>query len=254
MSVKYDAASRAERGRENAEYLSQFIDLRGKRVLEIGPALADTTVALVENYDCEVVGIDPMRHPNWSDVQNRYPKIKLIQGDSSSPPSELKDESFDFIFSFVVWEHIRHPWSALQQCQRLLKTNGKKFIRANLYRSSIASHLYNHIKEPWPHLMYSPDEISRRFNRPDLGWAFWVNKLTYQQYLFYFRELGFFITHERFMQTHFKEKYYIENENRLGLYPKWDLKTDFFEVLLEFDSERPKQPVVDPVYRNKKHQ
>jgi hypothetical protein len=85
--------------------------------------------------------------------------------------------------------------------------------------------------------------------RKTLGWAFWVNKLTYQQYLFYFREVGFFVTHERLYQAHFDRAVYEANEQRLGLYPEWDLGTDFFEVLLEFDPATPKQRIPDPVYR-----
>lgn len=83
----------------------------------------------------------------------------------------------------------------------------------------------------------------------ELGWAFWVNKLTYQQYLFYFRQLGLHITYEKFSQVHFDRDYYRKHEKRLGLYPEWDLKTDFFEVLLEFDRKNPKEPIPDPVYR-----
>lgn len=224
-----------------------MLDLRGKHVLEIGPHLGDLSVVLASEYGCDVVGIDPLTHPNWPEVQ-QHPRIRLIEGDIANPPP-LENESFDLIISFVVWEHIRHPWSALQHCQRLLKPTGKKFLRANLYRSAIASHLYRQVKEPWPHLMFSPDEIRARFNRPDLGWAFWVNKLTYQQYLFYFRQLGFFITHEHFWQVHFDREYYDANEQTLGLYPEWDLKTDFFEVVLEFDPRQPKRPIPDPVYR-----
>lgn len=249
---KYDEASRKKRVGGYADHLSSLLDLRGKRVLEIGPHLGDLSVILASDYGCDVVGIDPLTHPNWPDVQSQHPRIQFIEGDIANPPP-LENESFDLVVSFVVWEHIRHPWSALRHCQRLLKPTGKKFLRANLYRSAIGSHLYGSVKEPWPHLFYSPDEIKARFNRPDLGWAFWVNKLTYQQYLFYFRQLGFFITHERFWQDGYIDdaaKAFREaNEQRLGLYPDWDLRTDFFEVILEFDPNHPKKPVPDPVYR-----
>lgn len=248
MATKYDIQSRRKRADNYATRLASLTDLKGKRVLEIGPHLGDLSIVLASDFGCEVVGIDPMSHDTWPDLQRQHPNIRLIEGDVASPPTDLERESFDLVVSFVVWEHIRHPWSALQHCQRLLKPTGKKFLRANLYRSAIASHLYNTLKEPWPHLIYSPAELKAKFKRP-LGWAFWVNKLTYQQYLYYFRRLGFYITHEEFFQVHFNKEFYDKYEQRLGLYPEWDLRTDFFEVLLQFDHQHPKEPIPDPVYR-----
>lgn len=244
---QYDLEARKKRALQYAEHLSKLVDLKGKRVLEVGPQLGDLSIVLARDYGCEVVGIDQQAHDNWGEVQDQYPNIKFIQGDIADLSTGFEDNSFDLIVSFVVWEHVRHPWSALSNCQRVLKPGGKKFIRANLYRSSIASHLYGRITEPWPHLMRSADEIKSHFKIP-LGWAFWVNKLTYQQYLFYFRQLGFYITHEKLTQVHFNREFYDANEHKLGLYPEWDLKTDFFEVVLEFDPAKPKQPVADPVY------
>ena len=248
MAPKYDKEARDKRGRDYAAHLDKLLDIRGKRILEIGPHLGDLSIVLARDYDCEIVGIDPLEHPNWGEVMEQYPSIRFIHGDMADPPADLEDNSFDLIISFVVWEHVRHPWSALSHCQRLLKPTGKKFMRANLYRSAIASHLYTKTKEPWPHLTYSPDEIKKRLKMPYLGWAFWVNKLTYQQYLFYFRQLGFYINHEVFWKVHFDQVYYDKYEQRLGLYPKWDLETDFFEVVLDFDPDAPKMPVADPVY------
>jgi SAM-dependent methyltransferase len=247
--VKYDPESRKKRAGQYAATLADLTNLRDKRVLEIGPQLGDLSIRLASDFGCEVVGIDPMPHPDWPAIQAANPRIRFIEGDIADPPADLEDASFDLVVSFVVWEHIRHPWSALRHCQRLLKPDGKKFLRANLYRSAIASHLYGHIKEPWPHLLHSPEDLARMLKRKTLGWAFWVNKLTYQQYLFYFRELGFFITHEKLFQAHFDPAVYAANEQKLGLYPQWDLGTDFFEVLLEFDPATPKQRIPDPVYR-----
>jgi ubiquinone/menaquinone biosynthesis C-methylase UbiE len=214
--------------------------------------MGDLTVRLASEFGCEVVGLDPLRHSTWGEIERQHPSVRFIQADIAEPKLDLADNSFDVICSFVVWEHIHNPWTALQTCQRLLKPSGVKFLRANLYRSAIASHLYSRLKEPWPHLLHSPREIAAkmRLSGPDdLGWAYWVNKLTYQQYLFYFRQLGFHITHEKLYQAHFDASFYKEYVRDLGLYPKWDLKTDFFEVLLEFDANAPKALIRDPVYR-----
>jgi len=232
------------------EIISIFPDMAGKRVLEIGTSAGDLTARLAGDIGCEVVGIDVMSYPNWSIIQDKYPSVRLVHGDISVDLQDIPENYFDYIISFVVWEHIRHPWSALSNCQRLLKPTGKKFIRANLYRSAIASHLYSRISDPWPHLMHSPEEIAERLNIKEIGWAFWCNKLTYQQYLFYFRKLGFYITREKLYRNgYYNKQFYDKNEKKLGLYPDWDLRTDFFELVLEFDRDFPKQPVEDPVYR-----
>ncbi|MDX0523045.1 methyltransferase domain-containing protein [Sinorhizobium medicae] len=249
--IAYDDESRRQRGEKNADKLHHLMDMKGKRVLEIGCQYGDTTRALVEKYDCEVVGIDIMRQDNWGELE-KHPQITLLEADIAKGHKSLAESSFDRIISFVVWEHIRHPWSALSQCQKVLKPDGKKWLYANLYRSAIASHLTWATKEPWPHLTMSPSEIKEATGLNELRWYFWVNKLTYQQYLFYFRQLGFYVTWEYFIQNFFDEEYYRKNEQSLGLYPEWDLKTDFFQVILEFDKENPKQPIPDPVYRLKK--
>ncbi|MCO5132376.1 MAG: methyltransferase domain-containing protein [Xanthobacteraceae bacterium] len=248
VSVNYEESARRDRGIKNADRLHKLMDMRGKRVLEIGCQFGDTTTALVEKYDCEVVGIDIMRQDNWDEI-GKNPKITLLQADISKDNPDLLDNSFDRIVSFAVWEHIRHPYSALKQCQRLLKPDGKKWLYANLYRSAVASHLTWAIKEPWPQLTMSSSEIMGRLKSKDIGWYFWVNKLTYQQYILYFRKLGFHITWEYFIQHYFDEEYYRNNERELGLYPEWDLKTDFFQVVLEFSPDHPKAPIEDPVYR-----
>lgn len=250
-SRKHDDAERKKiADKYFQELLAIFPDMAGKRILEIGTSAGDLTARLAGDCGCEVVGIDVMSYPNWSSVQEKHPSVRLVHGDIAVDLQDIPDNYFDYIVSFVVWEHIRHPWSALSNCQRLLKPTGKKFIRANLYRSAIASHLYSRIPDPWPHLIYSPEEIARKLKIDEIGWAFWCNKLTYQQYLFYFRRLGFYITHEKLYRNgYYKQDFYEENEKKLGLYPDWDLRTDFFEVVLEFDGESPKKPVDDPVYR-----
>jgi len=243
---------KAKRADEYIQTLAALIPLKGKRVLEIGPFMGDLSVRLASDFGCEVTGLDPLSHSTWPEIERQHPSIRFIQADIAQQDLDFADNTFDVICSFVVWEHIHNPFKALQTCQRILKPCGAKFLRANLYRSAIASHLYSKIKEPWPHLLNSPREIAEKMKLPgpeSLGWAYWVNKLTYQQYLFYFRQCGFYITHEKFYQTHFDEEFYMRHKRDLSLYPQWDLKTDFFEVLLEFDANTAKAAISDPVYR-----
>ena len=122
INIPYDDKTRAERGERYAALLERLIGIRGKRVLEIGCHLGDTTKVMAEKYDCEVIGVDVSQHPNWPELSS-HPKITLIQADISKGHADLEADSFDRIVSFVVWEHIRHPYSALKQCQLLLKAH-----------------------------------------------------------------------------------------------------------------------------------
>lgn len=249
--LSYAPEERLARARKQIELADKHVGLRGQRVLEVGCYHGDISLLLAEEYDCEVVGLDIRTHANW-DSLNSHPRISVLEASIIEPHDLLSENSFDRIISFVVWEHIRHPWSALKVCQRVLRPSGKKFLRANLYRSALASHLYRQIDEPWPQLLYSANEIKEKFGIEEISEYFWCNKLTYQQYLFYFRQLGFYISHESFDGIKFDNDFYEDNENILGLYPKWDLEKDFFNVALEFDLENPKKAIKDPIYRLKK--
>jgi SAM-dependent methyltransferase len=244
--VPLDPLVRAQR---HAEMMQRVADVRGKRVLDVGCYRGELAQVLARDYDCEVVGLDLTPEDNWGEVMAEYPGITLFQADISKPHPDLHESSFDRIVSVSVWEHVHHPWSALSSCQRYLKPDGKKYLYSMLYRSAGASHLIHRIEERWPHLLFSTTEIKEKLGVARLGGSFWTNKLTYQQYLFYFRRLGFFITHESFNRDMWDQKTYDEYEEELKLYPEWDLMTDFFRVVLEFDPERPKEPVADPVYR-----
>ncbi|GEP58616.1 class I SAM-dependent methyltransferase [Reyranella soli] len=245
---KYVPEDRSKRATRIADEIERLVGVSGLRVLDVGCHRGEIATALADRYGCEVIGVDIEAQPNWDEL-NQHPRIKVVEGDIAQPLSSLANESFDRIISISAWEHIRHPWSALQQCQRYLRIDGKFYLFSMLYRSAGASHLLHRIEERWPHLLFPPEEIRERLNVPKLGYAFWCNKLTYQQYLFYFRKLGFHVTFERFNQDMFDHKTFRQYEQRLELYPMWDLKTDFFKVVLEFDSAHPKQPIADMVYR-----
>jgi len=239
--------ARADRARREAERLDKLVGLRGHTILEIGCGEGDLSFELAQNYDAKVTGIDVRDLESWKNLS--HPNLTLVKHDLTTEELRLPENGFARIISRAVWEHIRHPFTALRRCQLLLHPTGKKYLYANLYRSSIASHLYREIYFPWPHLLFSPETLASWLKKPQIGSAFWVNKLTYAQYLQYFRRLGFYITHEHFSKRAMDENFYKRFEGRLGLYPRFDLELDFFEVVLEFDPTTPKLPVPDLLYR-----
>ncbi len=230
-----------------AKRINKMVGLKGQKILEVGCGLGYLAFEIASNYDAEVVGTDVRDLAEWKNCA--HPRLTLKRCDLTTDASWLSDDSFSRVISRAAWEHIRHPYTALRECQRILHPRGKMYLYANLYRSAIGSHLYHEISTPWPHLLYSPESLAAMLNRKELGWAFWLNKLTYAQYIAYFRKLGFYIIHENLKKRTIDEHYYEANKKILGLYPRFDLELDFFEVVLEFDQTEPKEPIPDPVYR-----
>ena len=47
----------------------------------------------------------------------------IVVGDIMNCP-EIPDNTYDMVFSFDVFEHIKHPWKAARECVRITKPNG----------------------------------------------------------------------------------------------------------------------------------
>ena len=202
-ALSYDEQSRITRAKERAETLDKLIGLRGQRVLEVGCGHGDFCKVLAEEYDCEVVGTEVLTYQEWDGFQ--HPNLTLTQLDIVKE-QRFPDNSFDRIVSFVVWEHMRHPWSGLKECQRMLKPSGKKYLHAYLYGAPRLSHLTYAIPDPWLHLTHSPREILQRLGNDELPWHFWCNRVFYLHYLQYFRKLGFYILYENIIRKAFFDK------------------------------------------------
>ena len=250
VRLLYDDSSRLERARERASRLDKLLGLRGQKVLEIGCGHGDLAYILAKEYGCDVVGVEIRGYDTWRGME--HANLHLMEADISSLSPDghdiLRTDSFDRIISYVVWEHMRHPYSALVQCQRMLKPTGKKYLHAYLGGAPTLSHLYHDLKEPWIHLTHSVSEIQMALGVDELPWYYWCNRLTHSHYLTYFRQLGFFVTWEHVINEPFDQDFYVNNERFLGLFPLYDLKAHALQVVLEFDPSEPKKPISDPVY------
>lgn len=125
--VKYALVKRLKIALElTDEYLREF-----DSILDVGagpgfyfPAIADRSEAKVIDLDLELPHLKAVRQMCLSeDIDHRF---QLIQGDVGQLP--LKDETFDLIYCFSVFEHIPFLNGALKELSRVLKRSGVLLI------------------------------------------------------------------------------------------------------------------------------
>ena len=230
--LQYDDASMANRARERLLWVHQSVDLKEKRVLEFGCGGGFEVWLLGHHFGSDAWGIDIQERASWRELADDRTHLVLADLAVDKP---FEADFFDRIYSFYVFEHVEHPYAALQELYRILKPGGLAWISANLYRGPMASHRYKDVFFPFPHLLFTDDvfrEFYRRRGRPEEG-AAWVNRLTWAEYEDHFRRIGFHTLARNFRETPLDEEFYRRFEGVLGRYPRGDLAKDFFQVVLE---------------------
>ncbi|HVL32718.1 MAG TPA: class I SAM-dependent methyltransferase, partial [Actinomycetota bacterium] len=208
------------------------IGLANNRVLEFGCGAGYEVWYLANHMDADAYGIDVVHRKAWDALQG--PRVHY-ECEDITQKNPFPEDFFDRIISFSVFEHVGHPYAALTELYKSMKPGALAWISANLYRSSVASHMYRDVYFPYPHLLFSDDvfkEFYRRRGEKPRG-ASWVNKLTWEQYQNHFDRIGFNVKMLRFSERELDEEFYKRFEDVLGRYPKWDLTKDFFNVVLE---------------------
>jgi len=227
----FDDRSLADGAARRLDQIEKRLDLDGKRILEIGCGRGHICRRLADDYGCEAVGVDIKEYPHWQELSGNGVDLRIH--DVSQDDNGVLG-TFDVILSFAVWEHVEHPYAALEGVRRLLAPEGRAYIYANLYRGPKASHRYREVFFPWPHLLFT-DEVFEQFYETTTGKprrAAWVNKLTAAQYLFYFDQLGLVPEQLWYSPDSFDEGFYARFPDPLNRYPRFDLSHDFISAVL----------------------
>lgn len=133
---------RKESGIKNRRILDKFFPegLSGKKILEIGVG-GEGGCLLELMHNNEIHGIDV----SDSAINNcRRLGINVIKGNLDHDLIPFKDDSFDVVFAFEVFEHFANPQHALEEIWRVLKPSG-------IFICSTPSTCTHH----WPRLFYA---------------------------------------------------------------------------------------------------
>ena len=229
---RYDDASLLERAQIRLSAVHRTIDLRRGPVLEFGCGAGYEIWRLSHAFDVAGWGVDIQERQAWASLADARTQFVCADLATDRP---FEADYFERVVSFTVFEHVDHPYAALEELFRVMKPGGLAWIKANLYRGPMASHRYRWINFPFPHLLFTDEvlrESCRRHDRPEQG-AAWVNRLSWADYESYLRRIGFRIRLLRFQERPLDEAFYARFEDILGRYPRTDLTRDFFEVVLE---------------------
>ncbi len=181
----------------------------------------------------QAIGVDPRRYETWS--EHTDPRVKLIEADMSVD-DVVDAESVDFVISGAVLEHVSRPIQMLAAIHRVLVPGGRAWLYFNLYRGPSASHRYNEVPFPWPHLLFD-DAVCKAYykraqGRGNVPFA-WVNRMTIGGYVQSADEVGLRVVRLNRRVVPIDAGFYLRFEDVLGRYPALDLETDFATLVLE---------------------
>ncbi|MCL5407222.1 MAG: class I SAM-dependent methyltransferase [Patescibacteria group bacterium] len=102
--------------------LEEFIDLQGKKVLDVGGERGEFAKILAERRNCQAVNLEPKR-PVLGDFV-----WKTIIGSADKLP--FKDKSFDLVLLRGVIQHIptEKKLKVLKEIHRVLKNSGTAYV------------------------------------------------------------------------------------------------------------------------------
>lgn len=156
----YDSYSTWKRGVERTTYLFHefsFLHETPKKVLDFG--CGDGMVGfIISKYGHNVSLVDIA---DWRD--SRAKNLQFIQIESEKLP--ISDQSYDFVYSYNTFEHVKDPKETLFELIRVCKRGGYIFLEFGpLYSSPWGLHAYRTLLMPYPQFLFSNHFITERLN------------------------------------------------------------------------------------------
>lgn len=151
------------------------------KILDIGCGNGDIT-SEIEKLDHDVYGID------WSlDAKSKLPQNRFFQCDLALKPYPFEENTFDFVFSKSVIEHMNNPEILFSEAYRMLKNNGTIITMVPSWKHSYKEAFYidhTHITPFTKHSLKTLHELTgfkhiqvgyfyqlpQLWNKPVLSW------------------------------------------------------------------------------------
>jgi SAM-dependent methyltransferase len=238
--VRHDVKSMQEKAERRITTISRQLeaDFQDKEVLELGCGHGWLTAYLPSRAGASrAIGVDVRRYSAWD--QHDDPRASFLVADMAVEDI-VPDDSVDYVLSGAVMEHVERPVEMLESIHRALRPGGRAWLYFNLYRGPQASHRYNEVNFPWPHLLFDDDVCEEYYARHNerRGVRFaWVNRMTLAHYVLACHEIGFAIVGVRRRVTPIDLGFYVRFRDKLSRYPALDLETDFATLVLEKGTE-----------------
>ncbi len=116
------------------------------RILEIGSGMGTCCLLMKAMTGAEIVGVEPAPesyynlHECIKDFKECNPHLQYTSLNVGGEAIPYSDESFDFIYSFEVMEHVQDPHKVMEEIYRLLKPCGCAYIATCNYDSFYEGH------------------------------------------------------------------------------------------------------------------
>ncbi len=114
----------AIRGELVVNILEQYIDLRGKNILDVGCGVGGTTIAL-NKREADVFSLD-VNPKRLEYVRERMEKTSSTAANALQLP--FKKKSFDVVILQDVIEHVNEPKILMSEIHRVLKSKGILYL------------------------------------------------------------------------------------------------------------------------------
>lgn len=137
--------------------------VRGKRVVDFGCGQGRQALALCQDFEAIVLGVDP-HIPSLDQAQQRLEQSGLpadrLRFVAAIPEAELG--SFDLVISQNAMEHFPKPGSILASMKRLLRPEGRLLISFGpLWLAPRGSHMGFFCPVPWVNLLFSEETVMK---------------------------------------------------------------------------------------------
>ena len=133
----------------------------GDGIIDLG-VLHTADPAKIVGYDVSKTDVEELRAvAAEAGLVEPFPdadRLAFVESDVRRIPAA--SGSFDVVFSWSTFEHVSHPTTMLAEVRRILRPTGVFFLQIwPLYYSMHGGHLWYSIREPFPHLRMTDDEI-----------------------------------------------------------------------------------------------